>query len=105
MLSRLEEAERGDRELPDHVLKDYVRALAEFIERADEQKKQAEHDRASAFVLLDELKNLPAERAAQLLADEVARLGGLHDVHASSLVDLVGEERAVELLDARSVHG
>lgn len=85
------------KKLPDHVLKDYVKALSSFTERADAKEQEALAADAE-FELLESLGGLPPARAAELVVGEMTRLDGLREACAARLEELVGEEEALRLL-------
>jgi hypothetical protein len=86
------------KELPDHVLKDYVKVLWQFTERADTKEREARALSEEGFNLLESLDGLPADRAAELIVEETDRLATLHETYVSNLQSLVGEDEAYRML-------
>jgi FMN phosphatase YigB (HAD superfamily) len=84
--------------LPDHVLKDYVKVLWQFTERADTKEREAREKSEEGFSLLESLDGLPADRAAELIVGETDRLAKLHETYVARLQVLVGEDEAYQLL-------
>jgi hypothetical protein len=91
--------------LPDHVLKDYVKVLWQFTERADLKEREAREKSEEGFSLLESLDGLPADRAAELIVEESDRLANLHVTYVARLEELVGEDEALRLLTQQAEKG
>jgi len=80
------------------VLKDYVKALAAFVDRADARAADEAVADELRFNLLDSLGGLPPERAADILVEETRRLARQHGAYVERLIGLVGNDEAIERL-------
>lgn len=84
--------------IPDHVLGTFVAKLTSLIERKD-QVVEAE------FSLLDEVENLPPDRAVELLQQEIVRLDQLSEMYAVNLRELLMRHQPAALIETGGVNG